>query len=75
MLPVSSSIGVRTHRPKQKTSVILTDERSFISFQTADYVLMCLRLAFRALALAGRLPWFAFLSFFPDLAISIFLFA
>jgi hypothetical protein len=35
---------------------------------------MCLRLALRALALAGRLPWFAFFNFFPDLAISIFLF-
>ncbi len=37
----------------------------------SHYVLMCLRLALRALALAGRLPWFAFLSFFPDLAISV----
>jgi hypothetical protein len=62
-------------KTKTKTSVTLTDERSFINFQIADYVLICLRLALRALALAGRLPWFAFLSFFPDLAIFIFLFA
>jgi hypothetical protein len=41
----------------------------------ANYVLMCLRLALRAFALAGRLPWLAFFSFFADLAISIFLFA
>jgi hypothetical protein len=36
---------------------------------------MCLRLALRAFALAGRFPWLAFFSFFADLAISIFLFA
>ncbi|MFT5325937.1 MAG: hypothetical protein ACI8P0_003811 [Planctomycetaceae bacterium] len=35
---------------------------------------MCLRFALRALALAGRFPWFAFFNFFADLAISIFLF-
>jgi len=35
---------------------------------------MCLRFALRALALAGRFPWFAFFNFFPDFAISIFLF-
>ena len=28
----------------------------------SDYVLMCLRLAFRALLLAGRAPWLAFFS-------------
>jgi len=72
-LPDGLLIGARTKT--KKTRVTLTDERSFNSFQTADYVLICLRLALRALALAGRLPWFAFLSFFADLAISIFLFA
>ena len=38
--------------------------------QFENYVLMCLRLALRAFALQGRLPWFAFFSFLPDLAIT-----
>ncbi len=53
------------------------DERSFVNVfaRNTDQVLMCFRFAFRAFALAGRLPWLAFFSFFADLAISIFLFA
>ena len=62
--------NVLSNSLKRETSVLQWEERSSDSWRSsADYVLMCLRFRRRALALAGRFPWLAFLSFRCVLAI------
>jgi hypothetical protein len=67
--PAEQAANAKNERPSQGWTLVR-------EFPLPDnYVLMCFRLALRAFALAGRLPWFAFFNFFADLAISVFLFS
>ena len=58
-----------SQRPQMQNERSPREERPSNLWFRARYVLMFLRLALRAFALAGRFPWFAFFSFRCVLAI------